>query len=301
MQLLKTVVREDWRDLTQQMVQEALRLWRGVQAVAVLSALASPLVFFLSLPHPWEHVAYTLLSACLFIAYPLWVVLRPRRRSLVHAAGATVLLGGATVGGYLLHPHVVPRGDMMAALRTVGGGLVMVVTSWGVLAWAHAEERKGMERLGITGERWAVNALLGAAVGAALGAHLMLARHFAGLGPESRPGWAIVAWQVCFWAGLKGLGEELLFRGLGFRLLRERLDRRFWTTAVSLTTFDLLTCLLVGLPILKGWDAVWSLLYLATMAVVNAALREWRRSLVPCLACNVCFHAFVLVGLGVVI
>ncbi|MFW6135585.1 MAG: type II CAAX prenyl endopeptidase Rce1 family protein [Chloroflexota bacterium] len=301
MQLLKTVVREDWRDLTQQMVQEALRLWRGVQMLAVIAALTSPLVFLLALPHPWENIAYTVLSACLFITYPLWVVLRPKERSLVYAVGATLLLVGATVGGYLLRPHMVPNGDVMASLRTVGGGLVMVVTSWGVLAWAHAEERKGMERLGVTGERWALNALLGAAVGAALGAHLMLARYFAGLGPESRPGWAIVAWQICFWAGLKGLGEELLFRGLGFRLLRESLDRQFWTTAVSLTTFDLLTCLLVGLPILKGWTAVWVLLYLGVMATVNAALREWRHSLVACLACNVCFHTFLLVGLGIVI
>lgn len=173
-----------------------------------------------------------------------------------------------------------------------------MLSSWALLVWAYGRPREAVEQLGVTTERWAGNALLGVIVGAALGAHLMLAGQFAGLEYGIRPRWAIVVWQVSFWVGLKGLGEELLLRGLGFRLLRVGLGRSFWAAAVPLTMLNLLPYLVTSSPIANGPAGIWVLPYIALIALLNVALREWRRSLIPCLACNVSFRLVVLIGLG---
>jgi hypothetical protein len=299
MQLLKYVVREDWRELTQQMMQENVRLWRGLQALVFLSALGSLTVLFLS-PQPWQDICYTVLSSCLFIGFSLWTVFRPEKHSILYAGPATLLLVGAAAVGGILRPRPGREHDVVENIRTVGGSLAML-SSWAILAWSHSQRRERVERLGITTKAWASNVLLGAAVGAVLGAHLMLVSHFAGLDYSPRSSWALVVWQISFWAGLGGLGEELLFRGLGFRLLREGLGREFWATAVWLTVLNLLPYLVTGSPILTDPFGAWILPYVGVMAMLNAALREWRRSLIPCLACNVLFNTVLLVGLGYVI
>jgi membrane protease YdiL (CAAX protease family) len=295
MQLLNYVVREDWGELTQQMMRENVRLWRGLQVLAVLSALASLTALFLCPFRPGQDVCYTVLSSCLFIGFSLWTVLRADKDSILYAGLATLLLVGAAAVGGVLRPRLGREHDVIESLRAVGGGLAML-SSWAILAWSHDRRRTGLERLGVTTKGWAIDALLGGFVGAALGAHLTLAAHFAGLDRGPLPSWAVVVWQVSFWAGLRGLGEELLFRGLAFHVLRERLDRGFWPTAAWITMLNLLPYLATGS--LNGSSRAWVLPYIAAMAAVNAVLREWRRSLVPCLACNVSFNAVLLVGLG---
>lgn len=300
MQLLDYVVHEDWRQRTQEIVQENVRLWRGLQSLVVLSTLALMVVSFLRPSQPWRDILHTACCSCLFLGFSLWTALRSEKHSIAYAGLATVLLVGAAVVGRLLYggprrdPHVVQD------LWTLGGSLSML-SSWGLLVWAYRRCREGVERLGVTTERWAGNALLGGTIGAALGAHLMVAGQFAGLENGNRPCWAVIAWQVSFWIGLKGLGEELLLRGLGFRLLRVGLGRSFWAAAVPLTIFNLLPYLVISSPIANRPAGIWVLPYVALMALVNVALREWRRSLIPCLACNVSFRVVLLIGLGYLI
>lgn len=297
MQLLDYVVREDWRQRTRQIMRENVGLWRGLQSLVVLSALALMVVSFLRPSQPWRDIISTACSSCLFIGFSLWAALRPEKHSIAYAGLATLLLVGAAVVGGLLHHSPGRDRDVVADLRTLGGGLSML-SSWALLVWAYGRPREAVEQLGVTTERWAGNALLGVIVGAALGAHLMLAGQFAGLEYGIRPRWAIVVWQVSFWVGLKGLGEELLLRGLGFRLLRVGLGRSFWAAAVPLTMLNLLPYLVTSSPIANGPAGIWVLPYIALIALLNVALREWRRSLIPCLACNVSFRLVVLIGLG---
>jgi AcrR family transcriptional regulator len=299
MQLLDYVVREDWRERTKQMRRETIRLWRALQALVILSALSSLVVSFFCPSQPWKDVCHTALSSCLFIGFSVWTALRsekPETRNVAYAGLATLTLVGTAAVGGLLYP---PRGAHDDAW-TIVGSLVML-SSWGLLVWAHRRRRAAIEQLGLTTEKWAGSALLGGVAGAAVGVHLMLTGHFAGLEHGPRPDWATVVWQVSYWAGLRGLGEELLFRGLGFRLLRERLSRSFWATAAPLMALNVLPYLVTRSSVVDEPAGLWVLPYVALMALLNVALREWWRSLIPCLACNVAFNLVLLVGLGYVV
>lgn len=300
MQLLDYVVHKDWRQRTQQIMRENVRLWRGLQGLVVLSALASMVVSFLRPFQPWTDILHTALSSCLFIGFSVWTVLRSEKYGTVYAGLATLLLVGAAVVGRLVCPALGKEHSIVDHLWALGGMLAML-SSWGLLAWVYRRRKEAVETLGVTTETWASNALLGGIVGAALGAHLMLAAEFAGLEYGSHPSWATIVWQIAFWAGLRGLGEELLLRGLGFRLLRAGLDRSFWAAAVPLTVLNLLPYLATSSLIANELVGAWVLPYVALMALSNVALREWRRSLVPCLACNLCLRMVLLVGLGYVV
>lgn len=300
MQLVKYVVREDWRELTRHRVREHLWLWRGLQALVLLSTLASVSVFFLCPPQPWRDISYTVLSSGLFIGFSLWTVFRPERRSYSVALIATLLLAGAAAAGVMLRPRPGRTPDLVEGLLTIAGGLAMV-SSWGILAWAHGQDQEDVEQLGLTGDRCIANALLGGAAGATLGAHLMVAGHFAGLTFQGGASWTVFVWQLAFWAGLRSLGQELLLRGVGFHVVRQELERSFWATAVPLAVLNVPAHLAAGSHILKGSVGPWIVGYIAVMALLNTALREWRGSLIACVACNVVFNAMVLVTLGTVI
>jgi len=299
MQLLKYVVRSDWRELTQQMARESIRLWRGLQGLVVLSVLASVPVYILCPPRPWQQIAYTVLSSCLFIGFSIWAILREEGdgRSIIQAGAATVLLAATAVGGGLLQPQPGAQEDPVAALLPVAGSLAML-SSWGILVITHNQRPEEARRLGVSADNWPADALLGIAIGLLASAHLMLTSHFVALEPAREPEWTVLLWQVAFWAGLKGLGDELLFRGLGFHLLRERLNRGFWGTALPLTAVNLLAYAVAGYPILLKSIGPWIYVYVAAIALLNTALRQWRRSLIPCLATTVSFNAALLLGLG---
>lgn len=300
MQLLDVVVREDWRKKTKQMRRETTRLWRGLQVLVILAALASMVVSILCPSQPWKDVCHTALSACLFISFSVWTVLRPEKHSVAYAGLATLTLVGAAAVGRLLYPPPGGAPDVAGDVWAVVGSLVML-SSWGLLVWTHSRHQAAIEQLGLTTKKWAGNALLGGVAGAALGVHLMLTGHLAGLESGRRPYWAVAVWQVSYWAGLRGLGEELLLRGLGFRLLRERLGRSFWATAAPLTVLSVLPYLATRISVVNEPAGMWVLPYVALMALVNVSLREWRRSLISCLACNVAFNLVLLVGLGYVL
>jgi len=300
MQLLDYVVREDWRARTQQIRRENVRLWRALQALVGLSALASMAVSFVHPLQPWREILYTALSSCLFIGFSMWTVLRTEKHSVAYAGLATLLLAGTAVVGGLLRPALGGEHDVVENLSALGGTLAML-SSWGFLAWAYGRRREDLERLGLTTERWTSDALLGGIVGATLGAHLMLVGQFAGLEHGVRPSWSTVAWQIALWVGLKGLGEELLLRGLGFRLLRSGIGRSFWAAALPLTALNLLPYLAISPPLGNELAGAWGLPYVALMALTSVALREWRRSLIPCLACNLSLKVVLLVALGYVI
>lgn len=297
MELLNHVVREDWRELTREMRQENLRLWRGLQGLVGLSTLLAVPLALVGPPQPWRIVSHTVVSSCLFIGFSLWAMLRRERGSHAYgAAAATLLAGTAVVGGYL-RPEGGAGQHITASVLAVAGGVAMV-SSWLMLAWARGRRRQGAERLGVAADDWAANALMGGVIGGALGIHLILAAHFGGLEPRPRPGWPLIVWYALFLLGLRCMGEELLFRGLGFHLLRDGLDRSIWATAVPLTLLNLLTYVGAGYVISNNTVGLWPLPYVATVGALNVALRDWRRSLVPGLVCNVCFHLVVLVALG---
>ena len=141
------------------------------------------------------------------------------------------------------------------------------------------------------GDAWLINGLIGAAVGAALGCHLLLVVHdlpdFAGVSRSA----SALAWFISFQLGLRVLGEELFFRGLGFHLLRRlgASDRGLTAWLVLLNLFAYLWLLGQGRDPLAGLLVVYG----GVMAFVCTRLRLGRGSLLPGLACQAVFVLFV--------
>lgn len=293
MQLLEYVVREDWQHLTQQMRKENERLWRSILGLAALSSLALVLLTLLRPPEVWRDACQIILSSCAFIAFALWTAFRSEKRAYSRASVAYLFLVGAAIVGRTLRPQPGQGSDPFSVLSTLLGSLTML-TSWIILFWAHRQQPEKTEQLGITPETWPVNLLLGVVIGTTLGAHLMLTRYFAGRHHLHRPLWTTLLWHLCYHAGLRSLGEELLFRGLGFRLLYRGSNKNFWQAAARVSGINFLVYLIPSWPILSMELGIWVLPYLLVMMMVNAALRQWRQSLIPGLACSTAFNLVLL-------
>ena len=91
------------------------------------------------------------------------------------------------------------------------------------------------------------------------------------------------------------IAEELLFRGMLFRSLRDR--HGFWAGAI-------VSSVLFGSVHIQGWD-LGSALLSSTLAFVGlglAALYEWRRNIIANMAAHAAFNVvgFVLIVFGVI-
>jgi hypothetical protein len=296
-ELLDYVVRHNWRELTWEMHRGTLRLWRRLFGLVILSSLVLLPLGLLAPPDSVWDVLRTVTTSCAFIVFPLYGVgwLRrdvPRR----FAVGLGTIIGAAALGR-LARPQAgaAPRPTVL----TIGllGSLAMLAP-WIVLFQASHQEPRALQDLGVTAENWLPNVLIGGLIGAALAAHLALTREFVGLSNWWRPSWILLLWHLCFSVGLQGLGEELLFRGLGYRLLHEQLGRGLGHTMGVLTLLSLLPRLtLRSVSLSSSFDA-WILVYLIGISAINIALRAWRDSLVPGIACQAVLSVLTLLLTG---
>jgi len=139
--------------------------------------------------------------------------------------------------------------------------------------------------------------VVGAGVGAFLGAHLLLSAsltHGHGLRGDG-----LVAWlaAVSYDAGLNVVSSELLFRGA---LLRRALARWPLAPAIALSTGASLARYLVD-PLLPGAveTVVGAVAYLTLLGVASAWLAWWSASVAPAMAASLAFFAaYRLVSVG---
>ena len=290
-------IRADWREITQRIVRQDTRDWAAMRfAVIGVAVLAQLLTLVLP---SWGMALGVGLFCVLFWGFPLrWLW----RSSCAHArtvcAGSALAVGVAIVAALVIAPMYI-GGIVRPAAWPVG--LVIPFVGWCVAAVLVRTFPRSMRALGFTGDAWHANLVIGAAVGAALGFHLLIVVNDSpDLVGVSRSASAL-AWFISFQLGLRVLGEELFFRGLGFRLLSRvgASDRVLTAWLVLLNLFVYLwlvgqsSSLLAGLPISGPLLSGLLVVYGGLMAFACTRLRLSRGSLLPGLACQAVFMLFV--------
>ena len=324
--LSEIFVRADWREITQRIVRQDTRHWAAMRfAVIGVAVLAQLLTLVLP---SWSIALGVGLFCALFWGFPLYWLGRPSARACasVHPLSlnlslnlrpsarpsATVAHARAVCVASAIAVGVAIVGALVIAPATIGGtvrsaawpiGLAIPFVGWCVAVILLRTFPHPMRAFGLTGDAWPANLVIGAAVGAALGFHLLLVvndlpgggqlgSRLLGSAGATRTVSA-VAWFISFQLGLRVLGEELFFRGLGFHLLRRvgASDRGLTAWLVLLNLFAYLW--LAG----QGRDPMAGLLvaYGGVMAFVCTRLRLSRESLLPGLACQAVFVLFVAV------
>jgi len=298
LQLLEITVRPDWRELTQQAAVQRLRTWRAVQIAVAGGTLALALGRLVFPSWPWYDLLYLALFGSLFWMLPLWKVLRGQQNvaaALDRTGVAYLLLLAAILLAYVTRPDLSapPAGGAPVSLVPLLAVAIPALT-WPILRRIRRAFPLPVAGLGLVGERWASNLLIGALAGCALGLHLLLAASLIpDLAPPARPPLAALVWVLCYQAGLMGLGQELLLRGLAYEALFSDGSGSFAAVVVKITLLNLLALLALALAIdATLLAALWLLAYGGLLAAVATVLRHRQRSLLPGIAAVVVFNMF---------
>ena len=288
MHFLNLQVRRDWQELELQRVTAYQKLWLIIQGLVILSVLT---VFVLSeqaFSFPWNEVLRTVFSSALYLLIPFGVIFRSSEKEYQKLIFAALIFIGAVVLSWVTYPaslqpdgvHFSPLPVFLVLLVPLANGMWILITSKSL--------PQKIRALGLVADGWLVNILIGVAAGCVLGLHLLLTTI---LLPGSKfpmmPDGSALLWLLCFQIGMSALGEELLFRGLGFSLLFDRLKNPLWMVAIQLTVFNILIYLVQAFfspTILAGLIVV---LYRLLLSLLNTALRHQQGSLIPGLISNV--------------
>lgn len=305
LQLLEITVRPDWRELTRQIAAQRLRTWRAVQ-IGVAGAALIVLLTRLAFPAwSWHWLLYLALFATLFWMLPLWTVMR-RQQALQVALdrgfqfALLVLIAVALV--YLTRPgSMADQNGNTAATWLPLLALVVPFLTWPIVRWMRRAHPVQCGHWGLVPDRWAINLLLGALAGCALGLHLSLVVPLLPDLPQpARPLLPLLIWVFCSQAGLMALGQELLLRGLAFDALFAGQQSIPLGAAAQLILLNLLVYLasLAAGPALELLTTAWLLGYAVALAVLDTVLRYRQRSLLPGVAAGVVFSLFLAVLMG---
>jgi hypothetical protein len=290
MQFLRLLVRQNWQVFREETRAENLRLWRTLQSLVILSS-----VLFLGvdiLPADWRSLELPWLLASVvvyFLITALFVLRNLNIRKIYLALGFTLLAVMVFVAWYT-SPS--PFG---ASQQTQADWLVLVspvILAGSAFLLANAERiiPDQLNRLGLNFKNLPYNFLLGVLAGGTLALHLLVTTLYVpNVSHNSWTNWRLVFWTVVVQAGLVSLGEELLFRGVGFSLLDVDLNLNFWQVAAQIT---LLNSLVYLVQILHSPNLIIGLLilfYRATLSLINVYLRYRQDSLIPCWTSNLIF------------
>lgn len=296
MPLVDVTVRSNWQEIGLELAVRRRRQWRAAEvaiAAATLAMLAGTQLF----PEwPWHGMFRVVVFIGVLWLLPLWSIMRERTgiTSIVSRLGAaSLLLLVASAIAFI----TAPRGAEEQAWTSTLPILVVPGLTWSLLVLLQRRYPISTRILGVTGDRWPVNLVIGIAAGLVLGLHLVLTTFaYPGLRVQPPPGLAVLTWALCFRAGLTALGEELFFRGLGYQLLTNGSSRSVAIATAKLTVLNLPIYLIpiVGAQPQTLVTVVLILVYGAAFSVVATFLRHRQHSLLPGLACNVVFSLFLI-------
>ena len=302
--LLNLTVRPDWREITQRVVARDNRMWTAMHFAVVGVAIVAQLLALLFAP--WSMAIRAGVFCALFWALPLWwlwrslgrssqrLSLRPpdvSRRARRVCLGVAAAVGAAIVAALDVMPRFAQSMSWLgdAAVLLTGAAVLLIGVGAAILLSRYFPHP--LRAFGLVSDAWGVNLTIGVALGAALGFHFLIVASVlpsAADGIRSAPA---LAWFIGFQVGLRVLGEELFFRGLGFHLLTS-----IGTSNRVLTGWLTLLNLFVYLWLFgPGGDLMSGLLVLygGLLALVCTRLRLRQESLLPGLACQAVFVLFV--------
>jgi len=293
--LVDITVRPTWQEITEQLAEQRNRLWRAAEVAiaAVTLVLISAELLFPT--WPWHNALHILLLTGVVWLFPLWTIYRANHSlnaTVLRLLAASLLLLVVTAIAYATIPRITGGPSWLATLPI----LAVPAITWSFLYTLHRRYPIPVRMLGLTAERWPVNLTIGATAGVVLGLHLALTTSFL---PEARPSLtptpALLLWALFFRAGLTALGEEMFFRGMGYRLLYDGTPRSLTAAIAKLTLLNLPVYFVFVLEMPPdAVSAALLLVYGIAFAAVAAFLRHRQQSLLPSLVCNIVFSLFVI-------
>lgn len=302
--LLEITVQPNWRELDRQAEAQRLQLWRAVQIAVALATLAALLARILLPNWQWHGLLHMALFIAISWLLPLGTVIQASRRPAPLGPTLAVMALLLAVATLLLYTTAAnsldanPLAGRLAHLPFLA--LLVPLIAWSLLAYAGRRFPLGMRGLGFVRRQLPLNLLIGAAAGAALGLYfLVTASFFPGLaGSPAGPAAGWLLWTLCYQAGLQAPGEEMLFRGLAYRLQFPAVTRHVLVPALWIIGLNTMMYLAPGSRLSSPLAAAWLLLAGAALATVTTFLRHRQQSLWPGLVANVVFGLFLAVALS---
>ena len=214
-----------------------------------------------------------------------WVGVAP----IGHAVASGAVHGGLLALGWLLATGAAPgwtgpvvRLGAMVVLASVSarvhplGALAFLLVPGMLLLEGWRQPR--LRAIGLRGAR-PVHAALGLAVGAFLGAHLLVAASRTFGYRLQAGGLAPYLSALAYDTGVNALSAEWVFRGAVFSWLWRRWS--FWPAALLTTTLSLLRYLLDPALPHAAEAGAGAVFYLGLVGLIACALRAWSGSLLP--------------------
>lgn len=294
MHFLNLQVRRDWQELELQRVTAYQKLWLVVQGLVIISVLTLLILNAQVLSHPWLASLRTIILSIFYLLIPFWVIYRSSNKEYQKFfLTALIFIGSGVLSWFTLPVSLQVNSTRFSPLPVILVLLVPLASGiWILIASKDAPQK--MRALGLMADGWLWNLLIGLTAGFMLGLHLLLTTI---LLPGSRfpqmPDGSALLWFLCFQIGLSAIGEELLFRGLGYSLLFDGLKNPLWMVAIQLTVFNVLIYLVqvfVSPTIVAGMIIV---LYRLLLSLLNTALRCHQGNIIPGLVSNIILSVFL--------
>lgn len=295
MHLVDTKVRRDWHEITEQLAAEHARLWRMIQGVVLVALLTVILVTALATPEPYRTYVYWLAPFGLYMLVVVWFIARSaeerlsRFRVVALYGGMVVLVGAALAVWPVVGPSQLVAGDRNLWPVPLWAVSVLAVGNWLVIWWARRSRPGALQHLRLSSQQPMLDLVIGGGVGAAFGFHFMITLNF-----RQAVSWPVVLWAVVYLVGVRSLSEELLFRGLGYHVLFERLDQSLAGTVVRVAAWSTLPLAILLLGSRDLIPGLWILAYSVALSVLATYLRNRRQSTIPGLAASFVFGLFAI-------
>lgn len=291
MEFLELQIQNDWQERRWRRALRRLGLWHTARLIIVGLILIGLVVYLLPISVVFqEGVRLYLISVPLCIL-ALWGLEFLNSNTIWKTMLALGIYSGLWLIAYLARPW----GEGQFLHLPVWSSVFVLILSWVTLAYLLRRIPNGAARLGLLFEDIGEDLVIGFLVGGGIGVHYLYTLS------SVRPlhvvvlNWEVLLWSFTYLAGLRVLGEELLFRGLVYSLVLQPLPQQeFWRPVLGIILFNVLISLMVaqGSNTLMG---MWLLFYMTFLALINFYLRHQRKRILSCFVANVVFNLCVLV------